>query len=100
MGWLCGLSVIPYAKRSLVRFPGRAHTWAASQVPSQGAYKRQLINVCLSLSVALPFPLSTDKLMKCFLKAHHGQAEFIWTLRPGLTTTRLEASCTLSREAQ
>ena len=57
------VGIVLQSKRSLVQFLVRAHAWAVGSVPSQGAYKRQPINVsfshqCVSPSLYSSLPLS------------------------------------------
>ena len=54
--WLSGLSAGLGIKGSQVRFPVRAHAWAAGQVPNRGAQEKQPhIDVFLPLCFP-PFP--------------------------------------------
>ena len=57
--WLSWVGVILQRTRSPGRFPVRVQAWIVGSVPGQGAYKKQLIDVSLPLS--LPFPLSENK---------------------------------------
>ena len=51
----------PTNQVSLVQFPVRAHAWVAGQVPSWGCVKGNHTLMFLSLSFALPSPLSKNK---------------------------------------
>ena len=53
--WLSGLSVVLRTKVSLVRFPIRAHSWVAGQVPSRRRVRGNHTLMFLSLFL-LPFP--------------------------------------------
>ena len=53
LGGSVGWSIIPYAKRSWVRFPIRAHTWVVVSIPGQCAYRKQPIEVSLSPYLSL-----------------------------------------------
>ena len=51
----------PAKQKVAVRFLVGAQAWAANSVLCQSARKRQLVDVSLSLSFSLPFPLSKNK---------------------------------------
>ena len=60
--WLSGLGV-PQSRRSPIQSQVRARAWVKTSVPSQGAYKRQLMGVslshqCFSSFLSLSLPLS------------------------------------------
>ena len=65
--WLSGLSTGLQTKRSLVRFPVRAHAWVAGQGLSRGLV-RDNHTLFLSLSFSLLFPPSKNKIIKSFLQ--------------------------------
>ena len=57
--WIeCGLGT----KRSLVRFPVRAHAWVAGQVPSREHVRGNHTLIFFSLSFSLPLSLKINKL--------------------------------------
>ena len=58
---LSGLSTGLQTKGSLVRFPVRAHVWAAGQVPSGGCTRGNHTWMFLYLSFSLSSPLSKNK---------------------------------------
>ena len=60
LGSSVGWSIIHYTERLQVRFQVRAHTLAVGLTLSWGAYKKQLIDVCLSLSLKL-INISSDE---------------------------------------
>ena len=67
--WLSGLGAGLQTKRSLVRFPVRAHAWVVNQVPSRGHDARGNHTLMfLSLSFSLPSPLSKNKQIKSLKK--------------------------------
>ena len=69
--WLSGLSAGLGTRGSLVRFPVRAHAWAAGQVPSRGHVRGNHTLMFLSLSFSLPSPsLKINKKYRYFLNAH------------------------------
>ena len=59
--WLSGLSAGLQTKGSLVRFPVKAHAWAAGQVPTRGHVRGNHPLMFLSLSFSLLSPLSKNK---------------------------------------
>ena len=59
--WLSGLSAGLRTKRSLLRFPVRAHAWVVSWVPSRGHLRDNHRLMFLSLSFSLPSFLSKNK---------------------------------------
>ena len=59
--WLSGLSVVLRTKVSLVRFPIRAHSWVAGQVPRMGCTRGNHTSLFLSLSPSLPLSLKINK---------------------------------------
>ena len=69
--WFSGLSTSLWTKRSLVRFPVRAHAWVAGWVPSWGCGRGNR-SMYLFLSLFLPSLLSKNKKIKSFkeLKKH------------------------------
>ena len=63
--WLSGLSAGLQSKGSLVRFPVRAHTWVAGQVPGRGHARGNHTLMSLSLSFSLsPLCLKINKILK------------------------------------
>ena len=64
--WLSGLSANLQTKRSLVRFPVRAHAWVAGQVPSRWQVRGNHTLMYLSLSFSLPY--SKSKINKNLFK--------------------------------
>ena len=61
--WLSGLGVILQSLRSPVQFPVRAHAWVAAWF-LVGVHAKGNRWVFLSLSLALPSPLSKNKEIK------------------------------------
>ena len=65
MPWLVllsGLSASLRTKRSLVRFPVRAHAWVEGQVPTRGHVRGN--HTLMFLSLSLPSLLSKNKYIK------------------------------------
>ena len=62
--WLSGLNVIPQTKRSLVRFPVRAHAWVAGQVPGWGHVRGNQSMFLSHIDISLPLFLSPSPLSK------------------------------------
>ena len=73
--WLSWLGIIAQSKRSLVRFPVRAHAWVVGLILGWGVYERQLIHVSFLTSVFLSlspsFPLSLKMINKTFKGNKH-----------------------------
>ena len=61
LAWLSRLSAGLKTKRSLVRFPVRAHAWVWGQVPGWGHMRDNHTLMFLSLSFSLPSSLSQNK---------------------------------------
>ena len=63
--WLNGLSACLQTKRSLVRFPVRAHSWVVDQVPSWECAGGNWLMMFLShINVFLPLPLHSPLSLK------------------------------------
>ena len=67
MVWLSGLSTILWTKRSLVRFPVRAHACVAGQVPSGGRARGNHTLMFLSLSLSFSSPLKINKIFTIYI---------------------------------
>ena len=84
-----GWNVVPYTKRSWIRFSIRAHAQVVGLIPSQGVYGRQMIGVSLShWCFSLPFSLalSLKKKIKKLITMPSGDIFFKkraskWSLR-------------------
>ena len=62
------LGIVLQTERLQAQLLVSAHAWIVGSIPSQGMYKRQLIDVSLSLSPSLPLSLESVKEKKTLKK--------------------------------